>query len=74
MNLSLLLHNSILNPSLDDDCLLSPEAKAVFLERIIHSFGLGQNDKKIRVLKKELKELLCHNTDLRGKTAWAKRS
>jgi len=51
--------------SLDDDCLISPEARAIFLERIIRAFGLRQDDSEIRILKKELKDLLCHNTNLK---------
>jgi hypothetical protein len=53
--------------SLDDDCKLSSDAKAIFLERILGSFGLRQGDIEIRILKRELKALLCHNTDLEGK-------
>lgn len=53
--------------SLDDDCLISPAARAVFLERILQSFDLRHDDTEIRILKNELKELLCHNTDLKGK-------
>jgi len=53
--------------SLDDDCLILPEARAVFLERIHHSFGVRHDDKAIQVLTKDLKDLICHNTDLNGK-------
>lgn len=53
--------------SLDDDCELSSDAKTIFLERILGSFGLRQDDVEIRILKRELKALLCHNTDLEGK-------
>ena len=56
-----------INESLDDDCQIHPEARAVFLERIFHVFNLRHDDVEIRILKKELKELLCHNTDLKGK-------
>ncbi len=54
--------------SLDEDCKISSGAKATFLERIIGSFGLRQDDTEIQILKRELKGLLCHNTDLEGKT------
>ncbi|KAL3822970.1 hypothetical protein ACHAXA_008110 [Cyclostephanos tholiformis] len=53
--------------SLDDDCNLTDDAKAIFLERIFVSFGLRHDDKEIVILKRELKALLCHNTDLKGK-------
>jgi hypothetical protein len=53
--------------SLDDDCLIPPKARAIFLERIYKSFGVHHDDKVIRVLTKELKDLICHNTDLNGK-------
>lgn len=52
--------------SLGDDRLISNEAKTTFLGRMLSIFGLSQDDADIRVLKKELKELLCHNTDLKG--------
>jgi hypothetical protein len=54
--------------SLDDDCLISPKARAVFLERIHHSFGVRPDDKAIKALTKDLKDLICHNTDLSGKS------
>ena len=54
--------------SLDDDCKISYGAKAIFLDRILGSFGLRQDDEEIQILKRELKALLCHNTDLEGKT------
>ena len=54
--------------SLDDDCEISSGAKAIFLERILGSFGLREDDAEIQILKRELKDLLCHNTDLEGKT------
>lgn len=52
--------------SLDDDCLISPDAMCAFLDRIRYAFGLQRTDPEIVVLKKELHELLCHNTDLEG--------
>ena len=33
----------------------------------MHAFGLHHDDADIKFLKTELKELLCHNTDLKGK-------
>lgn len=50
--------------ALDNDCVVSPNDMATFLERILFAFGLRHDDKQIKMLKKELKELLCHNTDL----------
>ena len=52
--------------SLDDDCCISPDAMCTFLERIRNAFSLQRNDTEIVILKKELHELLCHNTDLKG--------
>jgi hypothetical protein len=57
----------VLRESLDDDCSLSHGAKAIFLERIFASFGLRHDDKEINNLRQQLKALLCHNTDLKGK-------
>jgi hypothetical protein len=51
---------------LDDDCIITPEAKDIFLTRIYDSFGLRQNDDDIQTLTGELQALLCHNTDLKG--------
>jgi len=34
-------------------------------ERIFHSFGLRHDDAEIRLLKTELSELLCENTDMK---------
>mmetsp|Transcript_32109 Transcript_32109/g.54788 ORF Transcript_32109/g.54788 Transcript_32109/m.54788 type:complete len:320 (+) Transcript_32109:258-1217(+) len=51
--------------SLDEDCLFSNEARAMFEERIFHSFGLRHDDAEIRLLKTELSELLCENTDMK---------
>ncbi|KAL7542849.1 hypothetical protein ACHAXR_012147 [Thalassiosira sp. AJA248-18] len=51
--------------SLDGDCLISPDERATFLERIFHVFGLRHDDIEIEILRKEMKELLCHNTDLK---------
>jgi hypothetical protein len=42
-------------------------ARAIFLERIHHAFGLRHGDKVITVLTKKLKDLICHNTDMNGK-------
>ena len=50
--------------SLEDDCAISPDAMATFLERVSSTFGLHHNDREIATLKVELKELLCHNTNL----------
>jgi hypothetical protein len=58
---------TLLYESLDDDCNLSHGAKATFLERIFASFGLRHDDKEIVSLRRQLKALLCHNTDLKGK-------
>ena len=52
--------------SLDDDCLITPEAKNIFLTRIYDSFGLRHDDEEILTLTGELQALLCHNTDLKG--------
>lgn len=57
--------------SLDDGCLISPKARAVFLERIHQSLGIRHDDKVIKVLTKELKDLICHNTDLNGKKMYS---
>merc|ERR1712194_3981 len=51
--------------SLDDDCLIHSDARAIFNERIFHAFGMRHDDTGIRTLMKELKELLCHNTGLK---------
>lgn len=51
--------------SLEDDCFVHLEARAIFNERIFHVFGLRHDDTDVRFLVKELKELLCHNTDLK---------
>lgn len=61
-----LLLLSINLESLEDDCLISPDAMCTFLDRIRYAFGLQRTDTEIVVLKKELHELLCHNTDLEG--------
>ena len=50
--------------SLEDDCAISPDAMATFLERVSSTFGLHHNDREIATLKVELNELLCHNTNL----------
>jgi hypothetical protein len=50
---------------LDDDCIITPEAKDIFLTRIYDSFGLRDDD-EIQTLTGELQALLCHNTDLKG--------
>ena len=52
--------------SLDDDCIITPEAKDIFLTRIYDSFGLRGDDDEIQTLTGELQALLCHNTDLKG--------
>ncbi len=56
--------------SLDDDCLVPLETMALFLERIFRSFGLHPDVTDVQFLKKHLKELLHHNTDLNGKKAF----
>mmetsp|Transcript_18328 Transcript_18328/g.39584 ORF Transcript_18328/g.39584 Transcript_18328/m.39584 type:complete len:305 (-) Transcript_18328:125-1039(-) len=50
---------------LDVDCELNAESKVVFFERVRAVFGSTKNDKVIKALAKELRELLHHNTDLK---------
>jgi len=54
----------ILPFSLEDDCAISADAMATFLERVSSTFGLHHNDREIATLTVELKELLSHNTNL----------
>jgi len=56
---------SVISFSLEEDCALSADATATFLERISCTFGLQHYDREIVTLKVELKELLCHNTNLK---------
>lgn len=51
--------------SLELDCFVHPDAKATFNERIFQVFGLRHDDTDVMFLMKELKELLCHNTNLK---------
>ena len=55
---------SVIPFSLEDDCAISADAMATFLERVSSTFGLHHNDREIATLKVELNELLCHNTNL----------
>ena len=55
----------------DDDYLVPPETKALFLERIFRSFGLHPDDTDIQFLKTQLKELLHCNLDVNGKKMYS---
>jgi hypothetical protein len=46
--------------------------QAIFLERIFCLLGLHPDDTDIQFPKKEQKELLHHNTDLKGKKVFEK--
>jgi len=51
--------------SLDVDIAVSPESYTVFALRVYDTFGLwSRDDEEINMLKVELKNLICHNTDL----------
>ena len=54
-------------PSLDEDSVVSYEAKAIFLDNIVRFFGMFPDDVEILLLKGDLEDLIdTNNTDMRG--------
>ena len=53
--------------SLDEDSVVSHEAKAIFLDNIVRFFGMFPDDVEILLLKEALEDLIdTNNTDMRG--------
>jgi hypothetical protein len=53
---------------LDEDCVVTHEANAIFLDNIVRFFGMFPDDAEILLLKGALEDLVDdNNTDMRGK-------
>ena len=52
---------------MDEDSVVSHEAKAIFLDNIVRFFGMFPDDVEILLLKEALEDLIdTNNTDMRG--------
>ena len=52
---------------MDEDSVVSHEAKAIFLDNIVRFFGMFPDDAEILLLKGALEDLIDdNNTDMRG--------
>ena len=57
--------------SLDEDSVVSHEAKAIFLDNIVRFFGMFPDDVEILLLKGDLEDLIdTNNTDMRGENTF----
>ena len=57
--------------SLDEDSVVSYEAKAIFLDNIVRFFGMFPDDVEILLLKGDLEDLIdTNNTDMRGENTF----